>query len=243
MPQAGGVRLGGLICNSRKVDNEREMIEELARQIGTQMVHFLPRDNDVQRAEINKKTVIEWNPTVPQADEYRKLARAIDNNEMFVIPKPLAMPELEVVAHGLRPRRRVRRIEVQNPPSLFQGTKMIMVRAIVPAGKGRRGVRRTDGCRLSRRHEDGRLRPRQAARHEIGEVTYDELPKEMIFVVVPESDKDYVVKTILLAARTGHKGAFGDGKIFVSPVEEVYTVSSGLQEVETPSIVPVAESV
>jgi len=95
--QAGGVRLGGLICNSRKVDNEREMIEELARQIGTQMIHFLPRDNDVQRAEINKKTVIEWNPTVPQADEYRKLARAIDNNEMFVIPKPLSMPELEAL--------------------------------------------------------------------------------------------------------------------------------------------------
>ncbi len=95
--EAGGVRLGGLICNSRKVDNEREMIEELARQIGTQMIHFLPRDNDVQRAEINKKTVIEWNPTVPQADEYRKLARAIDNNEMFVIPKPLSMPELEAL--------------------------------------------------------------------------------------------------------------------------------------------------
>ncbi len=92
---AGAVRLGGLICNSRKVDNEREMIEELARKIGTQMIHFLPRDNDVQRAEINKKTVIEWDPTVPQADEYRKLARAIDNNEMFVIPKPLSMPELE----------------------------------------------------------------------------------------------------------------------------------------------------
>ena len=95
--EAGGVRLGGLICNSRKVDNEREMIEELARQIGTQMIHFLPRDNDVQRAEINKKTVIEWDPTVPQADEYRKLARAIDNNEMFVIPKPLTMPELEAL--------------------------------------------------------------------------------------------------------------------------------------------------
>ena len=71
------------------------MIEELARQLGTQMIHFLPRDNDVQRAEINKKTVIEWNADCPQADEYRKLARAIDDNEMFVIPKPLTMPELE----------------------------------------------------------------------------------------------------------------------------------------------------
>ena len=77
----------------------------------------------------------------------------------------------------------------------------------------------------------------------IGEVTYDELPKELIFVVVPESDKDYVVKVILLAARTGHKGAFGDGKIFVSTVEEVYTVSSGLKEVETPTPVAVVEPV
>jgi len=79
----------------RKVDNEREMIEEFARRLGTQMIHFLPRDNDVQRAEIKKKTVIEWNPECPQADEYRKLARAMDTNEMFVIPTPLAIPELE----------------------------------------------------------------------------------------------------------------------------------------------------
>ena len=93
--EAGGVRLGGLICNSRRVDNEREMIEELARQLGTQMIHFLPRDNDVQRAEIQKKTVIEWNPQCNQADEYRKLARAIDENDMFVIPKPLSIPALE----------------------------------------------------------------------------------------------------------------------------------------------------
>ena len=95
--EAGGVRLGGLICNSRRVDNEREMIEELARQLGTQMIHFLPRDNDVQRAEINKKTVIEWNPECLQAEEYRKLARAIDSNTMFVIPKPLAISELEAL--------------------------------------------------------------------------------------------------------------------------------------------------
>src|ERR1017187_3291421 len=100
---AGGVRLGGLICNSRKVDNEREMIEELARQLGTQMIHFVPRDNDVQRAEINRKTVIEWNPDAPQADQYRQLARAIDGNDKFVIPKPLAMDTLEhlLIDYGL----------------------------------------------------------------------------------------------------------------------------------------------
>jgi nitrogenase iron protein NifH len=71
------------------------MIEELAKKIGTRMIYFVPRDNDVQRAEINRKTVIEWNPQAPQADEYRGLARAIDTNTTFVIPKPLQIDELE----------------------------------------------------------------------------------------------------------------------------------------------------
>jgi nitrogenase iron protein NifH len=93
--QAGGVRLGGIICNSRKVDNELEMISEFARQLGTQMIHFVPRDNDVQRAEINRKTVIEWRPDCPQANEYRKLAMAINDNKMFVIPTPLEISSLE----------------------------------------------------------------------------------------------------------------------------------------------------
>jgi nitrogenase iron protein NifH len=95
--EAGGVRLGGLICNSRKVDNESELIQALADRLGTQMIHFVPRDNVVQRAEINRKTVIDFEPTAPQADEYRNLAKAIDKNEMFVIPKPLPMEELESI--------------------------------------------------------------------------------------------------------------------------------------------------
>ena len=93
--EAGGVRLGGLICNSRKVDNEEAMIQELAKQLGTQMIHFVPRDNMVQRAEINRKTVIDFDPTHPQADEYRTLAKKIDGNDMFVVPKPLEIETLE----------------------------------------------------------------------------------------------------------------------------------------------------
>jgi nitrogen regulatory protein PII 1 len=77
----------------------------------------------------------------------------------------------------------------------------------------------------------------------IGEVTYDELPKEMIFTVIKEKDKDYVVKVIMQAARTGAKGAFGDGKIFISPVDDVYTVSSGRKEVEEAAAAPVAAGV
>jgi len=95
--ESGGVRLGGLICNSRKVDNEQDLISALAEKLGTQMIHFVPRDNVVQRAEINRKTVIDYEATAAQADEYRKLAKAIDANQMFVIPKPLATEELEAL--------------------------------------------------------------------------------------------------------------------------------------------------
>ena len=59
------------------------------------MIHFVPRDNDVQRAEINRKTVIDWNPEVTQANEYRSLARKIDGNKNLVIPTPLQISELE----------------------------------------------------------------------------------------------------------------------------------------------------
>ena len=64
----------------------------------------------------------------------------------------------------------------------------------------------------------------------VGEITYDELPKELLMTVIPESDKSFVVNTVLTTARSAKKGNFGDGKIFISPVEEVYTISSGVKD-------------
>ena len=64
----------------------------------------------------------------------------------------------------------------------------------------------------------------------IGEITYDEIPKELLLTVVKDQDKDFAVRAIIKAARTGDKGAFGDGKIFISQVEEAYTISSGIKE-------------
>ena len=92
---SGKVRLGGLICNSRNTDCEAELIDALAKRLGTQMIHFVPRDNEVQRAELRRMTVIEYSPEHKQAEEYRELARKIAENKMFVVPKPLQMEELE----------------------------------------------------------------------------------------------------------------------------------------------------
>jgi nitrogen regulatory protein PII 1 len=65
----------------------------------------------------------------------------------------------------------------------------------------------------------------------VGNVTYDELPKELLLIAIKDSDKDFVISTIVEAARTGEKGAFGDGKIFITPITETYTISNGAKEV------------
>lgn len=93
--QKGGVRLGGIICNSRQVEGERELLEAFAAELNTQLIYFVPRNNIVQRAEINRKTVIEYKPDSAQANEYRQLAATIESNTRFTIPTPMHQERLE----------------------------------------------------------------------------------------------------------------------------------------------------
>ncbi|HQJ90872.1 MAG TPA: nitrogenase iron protein, partial [Paludibacteraceae bacterium] len=93
----GGVRLGGIICNSRKVDREHDLLSAFAMELGTKLLYFVPRDNIVQHAEIHKKTVIEYAPESDQAQEYRNLAQALIENKDFVIPNPMTTERLEQI--------------------------------------------------------------------------------------------------------------------------------------------------
>lgn len=93
----GGCRLGGIICNSRNVDREIEVLRAFAKELNTQLLYFVPRDNIVQRAEINRKTVIQYDPKSAQAQEYRNLAEAVENNEMFTIPTPISQERQEEI--------------------------------------------------------------------------------------------------------------------------------------------------
>ena len=95
--KAGGVRLGGIICNSRNVDRELDLLRAFSKELGTQLLYFVPRDNIVQRAEINRKTVIEYKPDSNQATEYRNLAQAVIDNQMFTIPTPMTQERLEQI--------------------------------------------------------------------------------------------------------------------------------------------------
>ena len=58
----------------------------------------------------------------------------------------------------------------------------------------------------------------------VGPVHYDELPKVLIMTVIDDKDLDKVMKVIQDKARTGF---IGDGKIFISPVDNAYTVRTG----------------
>jgi len=93
---SGGVRLGGLVCNERQTDKELELAEELAKRLGTKLIHFVPRDNIVQHAELRRMTVVEYAPDSKQADEYRTLANKVHANKgNGIIPTPITMDELE----------------------------------------------------------------------------------------------------------------------------------------------------
>jgi nitrogenase iron protein NifH len=59
-----------------------------SQKIGSQLIQFVPRDNIVQIAEINRKTVIDFDPACKKAEVYRSLAKNIIDNRNFVIPNP-----------------------------------------------------------------------------------------------------------------------------------------------------------
>ena len=59
-------------------------------------------------------------------------------------------------------------------------------------------------------------------------IYYDEIPKTMLLIVAEDDQTKKIVEIITESSFTGN---FGDGKIFISPVDDAYTVrtrNSGL---------------
>ncbi|MCM1335868.1 MAG: P-II family nitrogen regulator [Bacteroides sp.] len=61
----------------------------------------------------------------------------------------------------------------------------------------------------------------------VGSILYNELPKDLFYIACNDEDKDTIVSTIIRAARTGEEGEHGDGRIFISALEDAYTISTG----------------
>ena len=93
--QRGKVRLGGLIGNSRNTPREKELLEAFAKKLNTKLVAFIPRDQVVQKAEVQRKTVIQYAPDSHQAQVYRDLAKTILTNSELTVPTTMTFEELE----------------------------------------------------------------------------------------------------------------------------------------------------
>lgn len=91
-------RLGGIICNSRGMKQEEELVSAFAHLIGTRLILTIPRNTLVQHAEVNTMTVIEYSPISDMANIYRELGQEILQNDQYVIPNPIEMTDLEHLA-------------------------------------------------------------------------------------------------------------------------------------------------
>lgn len=93
------VRLGGIIGNSRNINNEEKLLKEFAKRLNTKVITFIGRDEIINKAEINRKTVIEYDPKSKAAERYRDLATKIISNKDLTIPTPLDFADLELLVY------------------------------------------------------------------------------------------------------------------------------------------------
>lgn len=73
----GYAKLGGMILNAKGIEDERDLVEKVAKEIDHPVIHYIPRKQIVQDAEHLGKTVVEAFPESDQAQVYFELARKI----------------------------------------------------------------------------------------------------------------------------------------------------------------------
>jgi nitrogenase iron protein len=84
-----GTHLNGVICNSRDAENEEAIVSAFARELGSELIAFIPKDQLVQTCERAGYSVIEKEPDSEIAQVYRKLARSIMERDTTCDPTPL----------------------------------------------------------------------------------------------------------------------------------------------------------
>ncbi len=101
---------------------------------------------------------------------------------------------------------------------------MKMIRAFIRPEKEQEVVQALEGAgfpSLSKMPVFGRGKQKGL---QVGPVHYDELPKTLLMMVVDDEDIGTAIGILEEKARTGF---IGDGKIFISPVEQAYTIRTG----------------
>lgn len=93
----GSVRLGGIIANLRGLDDEESRLMDLAAQVNTRVVHVIPRDQAVNRAEARRLPVGIDEPDAPAARAFDALHAALEATmpDDLTIPRPLTRQEFD----------------------------------------------------------------------------------------------------------------------------------------------------
>jgi nitrogenase iron protein NifH len=91
-------RLAGIIGNARfNKPWERELIDEFARSVGSEMVAFFPRDELFHKAEINRQTVMEYDAGHEVAGMFEALSKRVAQQPKLVCPTPFDQDGLDAL--------------------------------------------------------------------------------------------------------------------------------------------------
>ena len=102
--ERGGTRLSGLIYNVRGLLDDKRLVEEFAKEIGTEVIGYIPLSEEIAESEIYGQTVIERFPDSRIADVFREISRRIIQDKGSEIPNPLPKEELLRLARRIRER-------------------------------------------------------------------------------------------------------------------------------------------
>lgn len=73
----GYAKLRGLILNAKNIENEIDIVNEALKEIGTEMIHYVPRSSEIQEAENQGGTVFEFLSDSKMQTVYSELADKI----------------------------------------------------------------------------------------------------------------------------------------------------------------------
>ncbi len=99
----GSVRLAGIIYNGRCSLDSKEMVSEFASKVGTRIIGEIPMSDEISRAELHRKTVVEMCPESDISSSFIKLSAAILSNTRKVIPAYLSYEEVEEIFLSCQP--------------------------------------------------------------------------------------------------------------------------------------------
>ena len=99
-----GSPLGGIIYNVRGMLDDKDVVQDFAEKIGSQVIGHIPNAYQIAEAEIGGNTVIESAPHSDIANLFRKLAQSIYTNTLTSVPAPLTPNEMMRIGQLIRKR-------------------------------------------------------------------------------------------------------------------------------------------